>query len=76
MSTHVPGFQSFYIASFCISQTSQHQHKGRMGKTLMVCIGRVQFNPFNAEAGYFCPRHKDGDIIENHLNLVMLVFIG
>ena len=36
MSTHVPGFQSFYIASVCISQISLQQLKGRMGKTLNV----------------------------------------
>ena len=30
MSTHVPGFQSFFrfFASFCIGQISHHQHKG------------------------------------------------
>ena len=30
MSTHVPGFQSFFrfFASFCIGQISNHQHKG------------------------------------------------
>ena len=26
--------------------------------------------------GYFCPKHKDSKIFENHLNPVMLVFIG
>ena len=30
MSTHVPGFQSFfmYFASFCIGQISHQRHKG------------------------------------------------
>ena len=32
-------------------------------------------NPSNA-SGYFCPKHKDEKIFENHLNPVMLVFIG
>ena len=31
MSTHVPGFQSFFrfFASFCIGQISHQQHKGQ-----------------------------------------------
>ena len=26
--------------------------------------------------GYFCPKDKDAKVFENHLNPVMLVFIG
>ena len=33
-------------------------------------------NPSNAEAIYFRPKHNDAKIFENHLNPVMLVFIG
>ena len=32
-------------------------------------------NPY-ADGGYFRPKHKDATIFENHLNPVMLVFIG
>ena len=32
-------------------------------------------NPCNAEAT-FEPKHKDANIFENHLNTVMLVFMG
>ena len=32
-------------------------------------------NPSNAEAT-FCPKRKDAKLFENHLNPVMLVFIG
>ena len=54
MSTHVPGFQSFfrYFASFWSGQISPSQ-----------CWG------------YLCPKHKDANIFESHLNPVMLVFI-
>ena len=33
------------------------------------------FNPSNAK-DFFRPNHKDAKIFENHLNFVMLVFIG
>ena len=32
-------------------------------------------NPSN-DKSYFCPKHKDAKISENHLNPVMLVLIG
>ena len=35
----------------------------------------VIFNPFNAVVN-FCPKHKDANVFENHLNPVMLLFIG
>ena len=33
-------------------------------------------NPSDASKDYFCPKQKDTMIFENHLNSVMLVFIG
>ena len=51
MSTHVPGFQSFFrfFASFSIGKISHQQHKG------WGCLG------------YLCPMHKKAKIFENRL---------
>ena len=32
--------------------------------------------PMNAKAKFICAKHKDTKIFENHINPVMLVFIG
>ena len=38
---------------------------------------KLCLNPSNAEATFVqTPKHKESKNIENHLNLVMLVFIG
>ena len=62
MSTLVPGFQSFsvmFIAIFCVGKINHQQYKGW---------------PFQCW-GYFRPKHKDAKIFDNHLNMVVLVFI-
>ena len=42
----------------------------------MGLIRHDRVNPSNAEASCVDPKHKDTKIFENHLNPVMLVFIG
>ena len=41
MSTHVPGFQSFFriFASFCIGQISHQQHKGKKALFVLTNVG-------------------------------------
>ena len=43
----------------------------------LLCYARLfqVSQPFHC-LGYFCPKHTDTKIFENHLNPVMLVFIG
>ena len=57
----------------CILPCNQYRQaaavRGRMGRE---CV----LKPSNAEAKYFSPKHKEAKIFENHLNPVMLVFIG
>ena len=37
---------------------------------------RFEIHPYSAEASLIHPKHKDAKIFENHLNPVILVFIG
>ena len=38
--------------------------------------GGKHINPSNECWGYFCPKHNGAKIFGNHLNPVMLIFIG
>ena len=42
----------------------------------MLSTGMIGLTPSLQCWGYFCLKHKNAKIVENHLNPVMLVFIG
>ena len=58
MSTHMPGFQSFFsfFASFCIGQISHHQHKGYPIHALSTSW-QVSSGILECFEGYFRKRH-------------------
>ena len=58
---------------YSVVDTSDHWVR----QVRILVVARVlNSNPSNAEATLIRPKHREAKIFENHLNPVMLVFIG
>ena len=67
MSTHLPGFQSFF-------RFLHHFGFAKLATSSIRVNGSIRHVPGYCW-GYFRPKHKDAKNFENHLNPVILVFI-